>query len=63
VYHLKGMLYHPQVNGTVEHFNKILEYALAKVCNTQRNDWDMCIPIVLWAYRMTYNNLIGEMPF
>jgi len=38
VHHQKSTPYHPQENGTVEPFRKILEHALTKVCNASCDD-------------------------
>eukprot|EP00253_Pinus_taeda_P018727 PITA_18727 len=60
---LKSTPYHPQANGTIEAFNKILETTLTKVCNTQRSDWDLRVPVVLWAYRTTCKKLMRHTAF
>ena len=38
IQHHKIISYHPQANGTVVSFKKILEKALKRICNAQRDD-------------------------
>ena len=38
VKHKRSTPYHPQANGTIKAFNKILETSLTKVCNANHDD-------------------------
>ena len=53
VQHKRSTPYHPQVNGTIEAFKKILENALTKIFKVNHDEWDHKILEFLWDYRMT----------
>ena len=40
-----------------------MKTTLTKVCNANRDDWDLNIPVVLWAYRTTCKSLMGKKLF
>lgn len=42
---------HPQSDGLVERFNRTLATQLAILTSRKQRDWDLHLPLVLWAYR------------
>jgi hypothetical protein len=51
------------VNGRIEAFNKILETTLMKICSVNKDELDLRVPVVLWAYRTTCKKLTMQPPF
>ena len=61
--HHQSTIYHPQSNGAIEAFNKTLTKGWTKICNTNKDDWDKKIPVVLWVYRTTYKHSMDQTLF
>jgi hypothetical protein len=57
-----AMAYHPQTDGLVKQFNRMLEGMLAKFTNKQQDDWDIYVPHVLLAYHTNTHEATGDSP-
>jgi transposase InsO family protein len=61
--HHKSTTYYPQGNAHVESTNKMIKKILTKLVNVNRNDWDVILPIALWAYRIAYKVSTQHTPY
>lgn len=55
--------YHPQTDGLVEWFNRTLITMLSKSVERHGRDWDMHLPYLLFAYRVSAQASTNETPF
>ncbi|KAE8876932.1 hypothetical protein PF003_g38990 [Phytophthora fragariae] len=60
---LYGAACHPQTQGLVERFNGTLIGMLRMFVSETQSDWDLYLPRVLFAYRTSYHDSLGDTPF
>lgn len=60
---IKTTSYHPQTNGLTEKFNQTLCRMLSSYTNDHQTNWDIFLPIVLFAYRTSVQKSSKESPF
>ncbi|CAF0859482.1 unnamed protein product [Brachionus calyciflorus] len=55
--------YNPKCDGLVERFNKTLCQMLSSYSNSNQTNWDLYLPLVLFAYRTSQQSSTEETPF
>ena len=60
---LRMSVYHPQTDGFVEWFNKILKRMLRKLVNTDGRDWDQLLPYLMFVVHEVPQSSTGFAPF
>ena len=63
VTHIKTSPYHPETDGMVERFNATMKKTLRKMVDKSADDWDMCLPYLMWAYRGSEHATTGYSPY
>ena len=54
--------YHPQGNGQVERFNRIIADTLSKYCAEKPQEWDVYLPYINFVYNATVHRTTGATP-
>lgn len=63
VKHQYATPYHPQTNGMVESINGVIVKSLKKMAFEHKNDWDVLLPSVLYAYRTKAHSILKIYPY
>jgi len=58
-----AMAYHPQINGQVERFNRMLKTMIAKFVNGRQDNWDVYLPAFLYTYKTSPHKSTGHTPY
>ena len=56
---LRTSPYHPQTDGQVERLNRTLKQILTAYVNKDHSDWDVHLPLALFAYRNSVHSSSG----
>ncbi|KAF0730073.1 hypothetical protein AaE_009327, partial [Aphanomyces astaci] len=60
---LASAAYHPQGQGLVERFNHTIIQMLKIYVNDHQTDWDTYLPRLLFAYRTSHHDTLGDSPY
>ena len=55
--------YHPQGNGQVERFNRVIANTISKYCAEKPQERDLYLPLVNFVYNTTVHKTHGTTPF
>ena len=62
VSHIKASPYHPETNGMLERFHRTLK-AMVRKSGKGKKEWDLLLPVILFAYREAIHEVTGFSPF
>ena len=51
--HSFSTIFHPETQGTSERFHRSLKIMIKALVEKYQNNWDVCLPFVLWSYRQS----------
>ena len=55
--------HHPQGNGQVGRFNRVIADTLSKYCAEKPQEWDVYLPYITFVYNTTAHRTIGATPY
>ena len=54
---------HPQCDGQTEHQNRTLQNMLSSFVSSQKDDWDLWLDSVIFAYNTSRHDVLGVSPY